>query len=359
MSDVWDVIVIGAGAAGLMAGLRAAERGRRVLVVEKNRRPGVKILMSGGKDGLQHHARDRQPEASSPPTDPREDLLHSPLASLSVERTLEFFHGEGVATKVEEGGKVFPVSNRAADVLAALVGRLETESGATPGPRLAPVLDLQTKDDAFVAKTPTRELIAEKILLTTGGRSYPGSGTTGDGYRFCERFGHTIVPTRPALVPITVNVAWLAELRGLTLPDVSIAIVEKGTPLVRERGSLLFAHFGLTGPVALDVSRAVSAHPAPTALTSTIDALPGIAEPSFDEWLRIESASSGKKQLAVVLTTHLPRRLADVMLDVAGLSRDRKAAALSKDERRRLVHAVKRLSLPRSARGRSASAGRR
>ena len=342
MSDAWDVIVIGAGAAGLMAGLRAAERGRRVLVVEKNRRAGVKILMSGGTRCNITHATDNRGIVAA--YGPSGKFLHSPLAALSVERTLEFFHGEGVATKVEDGGKIFPVSNRAADVLTALLGRLE-RSGAT----LAlgePVDDLRKDGDGFLAKTPTRQLVAAKIILTTGGRSYPGSGTTGDGYRFCQRFGHTIVPTRPALVPITVNVAWLAELRGLTLPDVTVAILDTGVPLLRERGSLLFAHFGLTGPVALDVSRAVSGHPAPTSLTAMIDALPAIAEPAFDEWLRIESAASGKKQLAVVLTTHLPRRLADVMLDVAGLTRDRKAAALSKDERRRLVRAVKQMTLP-------------
>jgi predicted Rossmann fold flavoprotein len=342
VSDSWDVIVIGAGAAGLVAGLRAAERGRRVLVVEKNRRAGVKILMSGGtRCNITHDTDNRGIVAAYGPSG---KFLHSPLAALSVERTLEMFHGEGVATKVEDGGKIFPVSDKAVDVLAALLGRLE-RSRAT----LAlgePVVDLSKEADAFVVATPTRRLVAAKIILTTGGRSYPGSGTTGDGYRFCERFGHTIVPTRPALVPITVNVPWLAELRGLTLPDVGIAILDGPATLVRKRGSLLFAHFGLTGPVALDVSRVVSGHPAPTSLTATIDALPAVAESAFDEWLRAESAASGKKQLAVVLTTHLPRRLADVMLDVAGLARDRKAAALSKDERRRLVRTVKELPLP-------------
>ena len=325
-----------------MAGLRAAERGRRVLVLEKNGRAGVKILMSGGtRCNITHDTDNRGIVAAYGPAG---KFLHSPLAALSVEQTLEFFHGEGVATKVEDGGKIFPVSNRAADVLTALLGRLQ-RSGAT----LAlgePVIDLRKDGDGFLVKTPTRELAAAKVILTTGGRSYPGSGTTGDGYRFCERFGHTIVPTRPALVPITVNVRWLAELRGLTLPDVTVAILDGGTMLLRERGSLLFAHFGLTGPVALDVSRAVSGHPAPTSLTATIDALPALAESALDEWLRLESAASGKKQLAVVLGTHLPRRLADVMLDVAGLPRDRKSAALSKDERRRLVEAVKRMKLP-------------
>ena len=342
MSDAWDVIVIGAGAAGLMAGLRAAERGRRVLVLEKNKRAGVKILMSGGTRCNITHATDNRGIVAAYGAQGK--FLHSPLAALSVERTLEFFHGEGVATKVEEGGKIFPVSDKAADVLAALTGRLG-RSGATLSVG-EPVVDLRKDGESFVVKTPARELVAGKVVLTTGGRSYPGSGTTGDGYRFCERFGHSIVPTRPALVPITVNVPWLAELRGLTLPDVTVAILEGSTPLLRERGSLLFAHFGLTGPVALDVSRAVSGHPTPTSLTATIDVLPALAEPALDEWLRTESAASGKKQLAVVLGVHLPRRLADVMLDVAGLARDRKAAALSKDERRRLVRAVKRLTLP-------------
>src|SRR5436305_3107021 len=217
-----EVVVVGAGAAGLMAAIRAAERGRRTLLLEKNRQPGVKILMSGGTRCNITQATDNRGivAAYGPPG----RFLHSALAALSVEATIDFFEAEGVATKVEETGKVFPVSNRAADVLGALLRRLQ-RSGAT----LAldePLLDLRRSEVGFTLLTPKRTLHAARAVLTTGGQSYPGSGTTGDGYRLAAQFGHTIIPPRPALVPITTSAPWVAELRGLTLPDVAFRVLD-------------------------------------------------------------------------------------------------------------------------------------
>ncbi len=338
----WDVIVIGAGAAGLLAAIRAAERGRRTLLLEKNPRPGVKILMSGGTRCNITHATDNRGivAAFGPPG----RFLHSALAALGVRETIELFEAEGVPTKVEETGKVFPVSDRAADVLDALLRRLR-RSGAV----LAlgePVQDLRPTEQGLVVTTPRRVLTAPKVILTTGGQSYPGSGTTGDGYGFLGRLGHTIVPPRPALVPITVAAPWVLALRGVTVPDVALQILDAGKPIASRRGSLLFAHFGLSGPVALDVSRAVSGHPHPETLLVGLDLLPSVPAEELDEFLRRESAASGKKQLAGILATHLPRRLAETLVEQSGMPRDRKAAALSRAERARLVQAVKQSRIP-------------
>src|SRR5947208_7369192 len=194
MTSAWDVAVIGAGAAGLMAAIHAAELGARVLVLEKNGRPGVKILMSGGTRCNITHATDNRGivEAYGPPG----RFLHSALAALSVEDTVALFEAEGVATKVEETGKIFPVSNKAADVLAALLRRLE-RSGATLA-LTEPLMEMNRGEDGWMLTTPQRVVRCASVILTTGGQSYPGSGTTGDGYRFAAQFGHTIVPPRPA-----------------------------------------------------------------------------------------------------------------------------------------------------------------
>ena len=341
MVTVWDIAVIGAGAAGLMAALRAAELGQRVLLLEKNRRPGVKILMSGGTRCNITHATDNRGivEAYGPPG----RFLHSALAAFSVQDTIDFFESEGVLTKVEETGKIFPVSNKAADVLDALLRRLD-RSGAT----LAlgePVLDISRGESVFTLMTPSRAISARRVILTTGGQSYPGSGTTGDGYRFVAKFGHTIVPPRPALVPITVFAPWVGELRGLTIPDVKVRVLDRQQALAGRRGSLLFAHFGLSGPVILDVSRVVSKHPMPATLFLELDFLPDDKEASVDEFLRSESLASGKKQLAGVLSDRLPRRLCEALLTVAEMPPDRKAAGLSKPERAHLARALKRLML--------------
>jgi predicted Rossmann fold flavoprotein len=245
---------------------------------------------------------------------------------------------------VEETGKVFPISNKATDVLAALLRRLE-QSGATLALN-EPVQDIQHSDRHFLLTTPQRLVSARRVIMTTGGQSYPGSGTTGDGYRFATQFGHTLVPPRPALVPITVQVPWVAKLRGITVPDVAVRILDGQQVLAARRGSLLFAHFGLTGPVVLDVSRVVSGHAQPSTLALEMDLVSSLKEADLDASLRQEAVSSGKKQLAGVLAVCGPRRLCDTLLIQAGLPADRRAAALSRVERARLVQTVKHLRLP-------------
>jgi predicted Rossmann fold flavoprotein len=340
----YDAIIAGAGAAGLMAAIHAAGRGRRVLLLEKGKKPGVKILMSGGTRCNITHNCDARGIVEAFGANGK--FLHSALACLGPHETVAFFNGAGVATKVEETGKIFPVSNRALDVLDALLKQL-----ARGGAALAltePLRDVDPHPEGgFRVHTTSRTLTAERVLITTGGQSYPGCGTTGDGYTVARAFGHTVVPTRPALVPLTVLPEWIGELRGITIPDVNLKVCPpEGKVLIQRRGSMLFAHFGLSGPAPLDVSRAVSGHPAPATLTLEADLLPNEPEPVFDEFLRTEALASGKKQLAVVLAEKLPRRLADQLLVLCGMAVDRKAAALAKADRAKLVAAVKRLRLP-------------
>jgi predicted Rossmann fold flavoprotein len=338
----WDVVVIGAGAAGLLAAIRAAERGRHTLLLEKNRKAGVKILMSGGTRCNITHATDNRGivEAFGRPG----RFLHSALAALSVDETIELIEAEGVPTKVEETGKVFPVSNKAADVLAAFLRRLR-RSGANLALE-EPVQDLRPHDGGFALATSRRMVTASGVILTSGGQSYPGSGTTGDGYGFAARLGHTIITPRAALVPVTVAAPWVADLRGVTIPDVSVRVWEDDICLARRRGSLLFAHFGLSGPVVLDVSGVISRHPRQESLTLEIDFLPHLPEPALDEFLQSEAIASGKKQLAGILSGHLPRRLCETLLALVDMPPDRKAAGLTKIDRGKLVEAAKRLRLP-------------
>jgi len=346
---IHDVVVIGAGAAGLLAAIRAAELGRRTLLLEKNRRPGVKILMSGGTRCNITHDTDNRGIVEA--YGPAGRFLHSALAALSVQETIALFEEEGVATKVEETGKIFPVSNKAADVLDALLRRLH-RSGATLA-LSEPVTEIRRCDmGGLTVTTPLRTITSPRVILTVGGKSYPGSGTRGDGYAFAAQFGHTIVTPRPALVPIRVASPWVADLRGITMPDVVLRVLQNadgksapGFPAAR-RGSLLFAHFGLSGPVALDVSRVISNHDRPSSLWLEIDLLPTMAAADVDDFLKKEAASSGKKQLAVVLATLLPRRVCDNLLSLAEMPADRRCAALSRLEREKLVRSIKQLRLP-------------
>jgi hypothetical protein len=336
----WDAIVIGAGAAGLLAATRAAERGRRTLLLEKNRKPGVKILMSGGTRCNLTHACDRRGIVDA--FGPNGRFLHSALAALGPDELVALIEAEGVPTKVEPTGKIFPVSNKATDVLSALLKRLQ-RSRCTLALGEA-VLQLQRVDEGFHIRTSSRSLAARAVIVTTGGQSYPGCGTTGDGYAWARAFGHVIVPPRPALVPLTTDEAWVHSLQGVTLPEVTVHVLHPNAskPIAQRTGSFLFTHFGISGPVVLDVSRAITEMQSPGEAILECDFVPRLSAAELDEHLRLESSRSGKQLLALVLGELLPRRLCDALLARAGLPPDRKAAGLSKADRQQLVCVLKR-----------------
>ncbi len=351
--DEWQVVVVGAGPAGLMTADRAASRNLSTLLLEKNRGPGAKILISGGGHCNLTHAADARAIVAA--FGPSGRFLHSALAALSPQQLVDLIEAEGVVTQVEADGKIFPADGKAAHVLDALMRRLD-RSGAS----LAvgePLADVQPHASGFRLITARRTISARKVVLTTGGCSYPGCGTTGDGYRWAAALGHTIVPPRPALVPIVSDDAWVADLQGITIPDVLLRVTDaasgpstgktvakRNKPRDEWRGALLFTHFGLSGPVILDASRMVSASPRGKRPLLQCDFLPGVKEEQLQETLASASAGSGRRAVSL-LERWLPRRLADVLVEQAQLSPDRRAAELSRQERLRLVRAVKRLSI--------------
>jgi predicted Rossmann fold flavoprotein len=359
-----DVAILGAGAAGLCAAIRAAERGLSVLLLEKNRRPGVKILMSGGTRCNLTNARGlRDLSVITGPIDPAYDpsqaqgarsiqaafgsggkFLGPSLRALSVERTVDLFEAEGVATKIEGNGKVFPASDKATDVLDALVRRLRRSNAELR--TNTPALDVEATDNGFLIQLPDSVERAKRVIVAVGGQSYPGCGTCGDGYAIARKFGHSIVEPRPALVPIRVDAAWVPTLKGLTVPDVSASIRSNGGPaLLERREALLFAHFGLTGPAILDVSRAVARHDGPEKLDLMLDLAPNARIEELDQYFQ-SAGRSGRRAVAGLMPECLPRRLAEAVMLASGVPVDRMGPDLSREERRRLVGGIKGLRLP-------------
>ena len=362
----YDVAILGAGAAGLCAAIRAAERGRSVVVLEKNRRPGVKILMSGGTRCNLTNARGlRDLRVISGPIDPTYDptqaqgarsiqqafgaggkFLGPSLRSLSCERSVELFEREGVPTKVEGNGKVFPLSDRAVDVVNALVARLDRTPAEV---RLnSGVVDVQARSegDGFTVRTADAEVWASRVIIAVGGQSYPGAGTRGDGYTIARHFGHSIVEPRPALVPIRVEPDWVPNLKGLTMPDVVASIRQNGgPPLLQRREALLFAHFGLTGPAILDVSRAVARHDGSDQLDLALDLVPDTKADELDKYFQA-AGRTGRRSVATLMPEALPKRLAEAVMTAAGLPAGRLGPDLSRNERRQLVEGIKGLRLP-------------
>jgi predicted Rossmann fold flavoprotein len=343
MHPDFETIAIGAGAAGLLAATRAAERGRRTLLLEKNRKPGVKILMSGGTRCNITHATDRRGIVGA--FGEQGPFLHSALAALGPDELLAMFHAEGVATKVEPGGKVFPTSDRALDVLRALE-RMLARSGAQLVLDEA-VTGIDPNGAGFQVRTNRRSLTAKKVIVTVGGQSYPGCGTAGDGYAWAKALGHTIVPPRPALVPLLSPAPWVHELRGVTVPDVVVSIAESGEkPVSHHRGSFLFTHFGLSGPVVMDLSRVVTERPHVASWQAVCDFLPAMKEAELTARLATEAAAAGKKAVVNFLDQLAPRRLVEALMKLAHVPIERRFAELSKTERTALVQALKSTAIP-------------
>jgi predicted Rossmann fold flavoprotein len=362
----YDVLILGAGAAGLVAAARAAECGARVLLVEKNRRPGVKILMSGGTRCNITNARGlRQLEAVSGPIDPAYDpaqsrgiraiqqafgdhdaFLGPALRALDVDATVKLFEDAGVSTKVEGNGKIFPASDRATDVLDALLRRVE-RSGATLLCK-SPALEVGRSDDgrSFRIRLPASTVTGQRVIVAVGGASYPGCGTSGDGYAIARQFGHTIIEPRPALVPIKVAVDWVLGLRGLSLQDVVASVYSPLRERLQERReAVLFAHFGLSGPAILDISRAVARRSDSESLSLHLDLLPTLSREELDRGLQV-SCRQGRRALVTLLPPELPRRLAECLLSAATIPPNRMGPDVSRDERQRLLASLKDLALP-------------
>ena len=347
MQTRWDVIIVGGGAAGLWAAGTAASRGRKVLVLEKNNKVGVKILISGGTRCNITHNCDSRKIADAFGKNGR--VLLSVLSRLSPQEVVSQMEQEGVSTKVEETGKVFPASDRAIDVRDAIVRRLAREGASlVTGAAVQSIRPLQFPNGGFevsamIQGQSTANLICDSVLLTCGGLSYSGCGTTGDGYPWAQAMGHTIVPLRPALTPLLSNEAWVHELSGITLedaevtakvtgPDAKIAKLERST----SRGGLLWTHLGCSGPTAMNVSRCFSDLTSDIPAAMLIDLLPNMSREACEQWL-IDAAKESNKTITNVLSQRIPKRLASALIAMVGSTNEVHTAEMSKKVRNGLV----------------------
>jgi predicted Rossmann fold flavoprotein len=346
----WDLVVVGAGAAGLIAATRAAEGGLRTLLLEKNNKPGVKILMSGGTRCNLTHATDRRGILSMFPKD-QAAFLQSALAAFGPEDLQEYVKAEGIALKTESTGKIFPASDSAVDIQQAFLGRLR-RSGAllSTGEGVRNVAQ-DRESRTWSIETSLRRVTTDRLLLTSGGQSYPGCGTTGDAYRWARELGHSIAVPRPALVPLVIQLPWLNGLQGVTLPDVEVAVISTAAPekqksLAKSRQSFLFTHFGCSGPAVLNVSRAVTEFENLGLLRLRCDWLPEKKEKELGDWLLHEATQGGKRLVSTILAQLLPHRLVEALILNVGVPLDRKLSELTKAERASVLRQIKQTELP-------------
>lgn len=345
----YDLVIVGAGAAGLMAATSAASRGLSVLLLEKNKKLGVKILMSGGtRCNITHNCSAREIVRRF---GKRGNFLHSALHALPPETVIEKIEAQGVATKIEHTGKIFPVSDRAIDVRDALVS-MARDAGAEVISNCA-VTSVDRDGNDFSVATDAGQFRGGNLLITTGGKSYPGCGTTGDGYPWAKQLGHTITQTVPALVPLLNNCTWANDLKGITVENAGIEVwqstppkianqkTKKNKPLAKTAGSFLFTHFGFSGPTALDVSREVALHPDRKSLTLKVDFLPDTKPDRLFDGLERKRKTDGKQITGNLLNEMFPKRLADSILIESGVASDAKNAELSKSSLMAICHQIK------------------
>lgn len=328
------VIVIGAGAAGMMAAIRAASCGASVLLIERNDRPGVKLSITGkGRCNITNAC---EPEEVSFAGDGR--FLRSALVKFPPRDVMAFFEESGVRLVTERGRRVFPESGKAADIVNALNNRLKE---LNVDRKRARITQLALSDGAVsgVSMRPDEITPGRAVIIATGGLSYPKTGSTGDGYTLARQAGHTIIPCAPSLVPLVSPDAYCAEMQGLSLRNVTLTMLDKtGKTLFREGpGEMLFTHFGLSGPLVLSAS----AHYKPGCSIS-IDLKPGLSEQQLDARILRDFQKYSARSFANALGELLHKRMIPVIISIAGIDPHKRTAEISKSERAALLSAIKR-----------------
>lgn len=337
------VVVIGAGPAGLMAAGRAAERGLDVILAEKNDRVGKKILISGKGRCNITNSTDIEGLIENVPGNG--NFLYSAFYTFSNQDLIDFLEGYGLKTKVERGGRVFPESDKSSDVVDVLLKFIK-KSGVRLMLNTA-VKDIITEDNCVrgVVTEDGKAMECDSVIIATGGASYPGTGSTGDGYRMAEKLGHTIVDLKPSLVPLLAKQEWVKELQGLSLKNVEITVKSKsGRKLYTDFGEMLFTHFGVSGPVILSASRHLLDYDYKD-VKFIIDLKPALTEEKLDARLQRDFEKYSRKQFKNSLDELLPQKLIPVIVDLSGIPSDKFVNQITRDERRSLVRLLKNLEI--------------
>ena len=341
--EKFDVAVIGGGPAGMLSAGRAAELGARVILLEKNAQLGRKLLLTGNGRCNLTNVSDSQPEFIKK-LGPRGTFLFSALASFGPAEVVNFFNQYGLKTKVEKNGRVFPVTDRSQDVLDCLLKYLKKNNVQVEASMEASKFNLENgKIQSVILKD--REILADNFILTTGGKSYPATGSTGDGHAWAAALGHQIVQTQPALAPIKIQEPWVKELQGVSLTGVKITLLQKGKQQKTFSGEIIFTHFGLSGPAIINASKSVGELLEKGKVELEIDLLFEIDAGNLDKKLAQAFRDLSNKDLKNYLPELLPEKLSNVIIKLAGIEPKRKLNSITKEERMSLVKTIKNLNL--------------
>ena len=341
------ILIVGAGPAGMMAAVKAAENGADVILLEKMERVGKKMMITGkGRCNMTNAA----PIPDIIKNIPGNGVfLNSAIRFFDNGDVIEFFENAGVPTVTERGGRVFPASSRASDAVDAMLHQLH-ELGVDVRLR-AEVRDLLEKDGQIsgVRLSSGEELVGNAVIVATGGASYPRTGSTGDGFRMAAAVGHTVESPTPALVPLETEEEWPKELTGLSLKNVRVRLFSEDEP--REKlgeafGEMMFTHFGVTGPIVLTLSRTAAMYlQEHETLDMEIDMKPALDEATLEKRVQRDFEQYKNKHVKNAMTDLLPARMISPVLDLAYIDEEKPVHQIERAERLRIVETLKRLPL--------------
>ncbi len=332
------VLIVGGGPAGMMAAAVAAKRGKRAVIIEKNRDLGRKLLITGkGRCNITNDC-DISEFIENVPVNG--NFLYSAFYSFTNRDLVNLLNNAGLETKVERGGRVFPVSDRAADVLLCLKRILKHYGVKTV---CAAVTDIRTDvEGKRVILSGNRAVKCDSVIIATGGVSYPKTGSTGDGYRFAKKMGHTIVTPKGSLVPMELDSKYCAELMGLSLRNAALTVFEDGRELYSDFGEMLFTHYGASGPIILSASshmRDFDRHK----YKIKIDLKSALDEQTLDKRILRDFEANKNKAYINSLDALLPKKLIPVIAELSGIDAHKQVNSISKAERHSLLSCLKSL----------------
>jgi hypothetical protein len=340
---IYDVIVIGGGPAGMMAAARAGELGARVLLVEKNNQLGVKLLATGhGRCNFTNALADKKETISVYGKNYK--FLFSAFSKFSVRSAINFFARLGVVSKEEDNGRIFPKSDKAGDIKQALIKYLKKSNVEVKlNAEVKKVIAKDKKIEKIILASG-EEISANNFIITTGGKSYAETGSTGDGYKWLSDLEHKIITPRPALTPVTVKEKFIKNLEGLSLKNIKLSVYENKKKIISRAGEIIFTSDGVSGPAIIDLSEKIGAIlPTPTFLR--IDFKPEMETAQLDKKLQNDFHLAANKMFKNYLTGLVPPKLVPVIIKLTGINEKKQVNAITKLERQNLVSALKEFTL--------------
>ncbi|HCW03541.1 MAG TPA: aminoacetone oxidase family FAD-binding enzyme [Clostridium sp.] len=332
-------VVIGGGPAGMMAAIEASKTSK-VILLESNAKLGKKLFVTGKGRCNVTNAKDISEFFNYIPGNPT--FLYSALYTFTNENTMDFFDKQRVKLKIERGDRVFPASDKSSDIINPLEWTLKDNGvDIRLNSKVLKVHKEGSKID-YVLLDKGEKVIGDYFIVCTGGKSYPLTGSSGDGYKFAKSLGHNIVSIKPSLVPIVVKEEWIRELQGLSLRNVEFKIFEKNKCIFREFGEMLFTHYGISGPIVLSGSRKVNTSHSQQAY---IDLKPALTEEELDKRIQRDFQLFKNKEIKNALNELLPQKIINRIIISAEIAMDKKVHSITKQERKRLAQVIKNFKL--------------